>query len=623
MRYLARFLLPIYILCSLLAAAPVAAQSDSYSLRWELYRDGGAADGSLLAVLWIDLAQGRHAYANPPGETGMPVNLRVSLDGGTRLPVVYPAGDAKPDAFDPSLTALIYEGPTPLFVRMGTPPADVGELSGTLSMAICTDENCQPVREQVALSLANVDRAALPDAQDFFWYQFHLADVSESATSTPQSLGARQPAPEASTSTPAVATTLLAESQGWDFSPQYFRPELEVTSLWPALGLAFIAGLILNFMPCVLPVVSLKLSALMAGATEEDTAKRTRTFREHNIFFSVGVLGYFLFLGGIVSALGLAWGQLFQSPGLIIALAGVVFALALSLFGVWNLPIIDLKAKTTDGDPRVQALFTGVLATLLATPCSGPFLGGVLGWVLLQPPGAILAVFLFIGLGMASPFLIMCARPGLVRLFPRPGAWMGHLEVGVGFFLMATVVYLLSIVPQAMLLTSLVLLLVIAFAAWMWGGWTNLSQPAVRRFSTRMAALAVVSVAVFMLFGGGPAPAKWADFSPAALRANLGERPVLVDFTADWCPNCKLLEHTALAPDNLARWRDEYGLELIQVDMTRENPEALELLRALGSQSIPVVAIFPPGEKARSPLVLRDLFTTDQMDKALERSLRN
>ncbi|WP_461211386.1 protein-disulfide reductase DsbD family protein [Desulfocurvus sp. DL9XJH121] len=575
------------------------AEGDAYSLRWELFREGG--DGGLLAVLWLDPGPGRHAYANPSGQAGMPMVLSVALDGGAPLPVVYPEGKAVPDAFDPALTVRIYEGPTPIFVRLGAPPEDARALSGTLSMGVCSEANCLPVREELSLPLTGVDRAALPDARDYFWYRFHLGADAKAAA-------------------PGVAAP-PAGVQDLDLAPRYFRPELEVTSLWPALGLALLAGFILNFMPCVLPVVSLKLSALLAGAAEEDKEERKRAFREHNLFFSAGVLAYFLFLGGLLSALGLAWGELFQSPGLILGLAAVVFALALALFGVWNLPVIDLKAGSQSGSPRLQALFTGVLATLLATPCSGPFLGGVLGWVLLQPPPVILAVFLAIGLGMAAPFLIMCARPGLVRLFPRPGAWMGYLEAGVGFFLLGTVLYLLSILPRTMLLPALTLLLAVAFASWIWGKWAHLSLPAPRRLGLRLIALALVALAAVALFGRAPTPDPWQRFDAPALRAALGQGPVVVDFTADWCPNCKLLEHTALSPDNLAGWRARFGLTLVQVDLTREHPEGLALLRALGSQSIPVVAVFPPGDGWRSPLVLRDLFTAAQMEQALKEAL--
>jgi len=607
----ARLALLVFLLCMPLAAlAQTPDQAEIHSLKWELYRDGDPApDAELLAVLWLTLNDGYHAYANPSGQTGLPTTLTVSVDSGVPLPVVYPAGEEEPDVFDPAMTVNTYEGTTPLFVRLGHLPAGARNLTGTLSFAACSQTNCWPMREPVSLSLAGVDPAALPDARELFWYEFHLSGKAAAAGAavTEES--------EPATDQPALGPV------NWDFSPRYFRPELEVTGLGLALTFAFIAGLLLNFMPCVLPVLSLKLSGLMAGSEATTEADRIRAFREHNMFFSLGVLAYFLFLGGIFSALGLAWGQIFQTPGLILVLAVVVFALGLSLFGLWNLPVVDLKADSTSGNPKACALFTGVLATLLATPCSGPFLGGVLGWVLLQRPEVIMAVFLTIGLGMCSPFLVMTARPGLVRLFPRPGAWMGYLEAGVGFFLMGTVLYLLSILPQAMLLSALALLFTVAFAAWMWGHWTNLSQPAGRRWSVRLAAVTLVALAALMLFAPRSRSAHWTDFKPHVLTALLGQRAVMVDFTADWCPNCKALEHTALAEENLARWQAQYDLVLVQVDMTQDNPEGLELLRALGSQSIPVVALFPPGEEHRSPLVLRDLFSTAQMDEALKTTL--
>lgn len=607
------------LLLALPATAPAqpAGDPDFYSLNWELYRMGEAApDVEVLAVLRLELAEGYHAYANPPGQTGMPTQLAVSVDGGAPLNVIYPEGEEEPDAFDPSLMVRSYYGSTPLFVRLGRLPDGAKALSGALAFAVCTDANCWPLREEVSLPLTGVDPTALPDARGFFWYEFYLSDSASRPAPAPMSLGDFS-TEEAEPGTEAAP----AADIDWSFSPQYFRPELEVTGLGLALAFAFVAGLLLNFMPCVLPVLSLKLSGLMAGADEAGEQARRAAFREHNLFFSLGVMSYFVFLGGIVSALGLAWGQLFQTPGLILILAAVVFALGLSLFGLWNLPVVDLKAERADANPRAGAFFTGVLATLLATPCSGPFLGGVLGWVLLQTPEIIMAVFLSIGLGMCAPFLVMTARPGLVRLFPRPGAWMGYLEAGVGFFLMGTVLYLLSILPQTMLLPSLALLLVVAFAAWMWGKWTNLSQPAGKRWAVRLAAVALVGLAALMLFLPRALDVSWQDFEPAELQVMLGARPVVVDFTADWCPNCKVLEHTALAPDNLARWQVEHELTFVQVDMTQDNPEGLALLRALGSQSIPVVAIFPPGEAHKTPLVLRDLFTTAQMDEALATAL--
>lgn len=637
-------LLFLVLLLPVSAPAAPAAAPDFYTLKWELFRVGQADPApELLAVLWLELDEGFHAYANPPGETGMPTQLSVSLDQGPALRVIYPKGEEKPDVFDPALKALTYQGTTPLFVRLGQLPAKAQTLAGTLAFAACSDTNCWPLRESLSLPLDGLDVAALPDARSFFWYEFYLNDefpgraapletrapgMADTGGSPSQPLDTGQPSgndtppgfrPEAIPVAPSGVGP--APSTEWNFSPNYFHPGLEVSSIGLALVFAFVAGLLLNFMPCVLPVLSLKLSGLMAGAEEKGEAARRRTFREHNLFFSTGVLLYFLFLGAVLSFLGLAWGQLFQTPEIILVLAAVVFALGLSLFGLWDLPVVDLKADLPSKNPRLSAMFTGVLATLLATPCSGPFLGGVLGWVLLQPPEVVMAVFLSIGLGMASPFLLMVARPGLVRFFPRPGAWMGYLETGVGFFLMGTALYLLTILPTAMLLPSLALLLAVAFAAWMWGRWTNLSQPTAKRWSIRLAAAALVALAALLLFAPRAAPVQWQDFEPQTLRSMLGQRTLVVEFTADWCPNCKVLEHTTLKPDNLARWQEQFELTYVRVDMTLDNPEGLALLRSLGSQSIPVLAIFPPGQGSASPLVLRDLFSPAQMEEALQTAL--
>lgn len=603
---------------AVLPPSPARAQgaAEPFSTKWALFRVGEAAQSGptpLVAVLWLTLEEGFHAYANPPGETGMPTTLRLR-EGESLLPltVFYPPGSQEPDVFDPKLTVNTYYGTVPLFVPLDAEPGEGVQLRGTLSLAACSDENCWPLRAEVSLT-HDGPVAELPDAQFTFWFPLFstLAAAGDKA---------RDPLAAAVQELPPGPSQPGQEASALRFEPRFFNPGLEVSGLGLALALAFLAGLLLNFMPCVLPVVSLKLSSLLAGAAEADQGARARAFREHNLYFSAGVLLYFLLLGGVLAALGLAWGQLFQSPAIVLGLTLVVFALALSLFGLYSLPVVDLKAGRS-GSPRAQALFTGMLATLLATPCSGPFLGGVLGWVLLQQPEVILAVFLAIGLGMASPFLVMAARPGLARLLPRPGAWMRHLERGVGFFLLGTCVYLLSTLPGAMLVPALALLWAVGLAAWMWGGWTGLSDPPLRRAVVRAAALAVVVAAWFLLLTPPGPKAQWEPYDETAFRAALGTEPVLLDFTADWCPNCKLLEHTALAPANLARWQKRWGLRLMQVDMTRENPGHLELLRALGSQSIPVVAVFPTGQDSLRPLVLRDLFTAGQMDDALARVL--
>lgn len=613
-RSIAPLLAALFIFVALaVASAPAHADDAPLPYRWELYAMPSDSQDALLAVLWITPPAGTHAYGNPAGDTGLPTTLTMAVEGEEPLPAFYPPGDKQNDIYDPTKTVFVYEHETPIFMPI---PAQVAEhadapLSGRLSALLCSEINCRPINTDITLDLGEAAPADLPSAKNAVWWPLYISLAQ----------GGAPAAGDIAAPSPVLSLTGDTEpAPAPEFQPRYFSPGLEVTSIGKALIFAFIAGFILNFMPCVLPVVSLKVSALLGGAGAENEAQRIHAFREHNVFFSLGILLYFGFLAAVLSALGLAWGQLFQQPGLVLGATAVVFALSLSLFGVFDLPVVDLKTTNPSGNPRMQAMFTGILATLLATPCSGPFLGGVLGWVLLQPPLVIASVFLCIGLGMSSPFLLMALRPGLATHFPRPGGWMRYLEAGVGLFLMATCVYLLSIIPEAWLISALALLWVVAVAAWMWGKWTNLSQSRVKRWSIRSVAVALVLIAWPLLMRPA-APNPWLGYTPAAFESALGETPIVLDFTADWCPNCKALEKTTLTNDNLTRWTEEWDVSFMQADLTESNPEAMALLRSLGSQSIPVVAIFPAGKDATRPVVLRDIFTESQMDAALAEAL--
>lgn len=346
-----------------------------------------------------------------------------------------------------------------------------------------------------------------------------------------------------------------------------------------------------------------------------------KKFREHNIFFALGILLYFGILSGILGLTGMAWGQIFQQPPVVIGLTGVVFALSLSLFGLFNLPVVDLKIGTENSGPRSQALFTGIMATLLATPCSGPFLGGVLGWAMVQKHYVISSVFLSVGAGMAMPYILMAIFPALATKFPKPGAWTIWVERAAGFFLAGTCIYLLSILPDNMFIPTLIFMWFTSVAAWMWGLAASSDSKSAMYF-LRVAALAICVTAGFWASTPPERTAHWIEFQQDDFAARLGNEPMLVEFTADWCPSCKVLEQTTLTPANLSRWKNKYGLVFIKVDMTSADETADKFLRALGSRSIPLAAIFNTGKSSKLPTVIRDLYTTGQMDDALEQTLK-
>jgi len=563
-------------------------------------------DAAALLVVTLTPEPGWYFYANDPGAMGQPTRLAASLAGGPApFAPLYPAGREKPDPFGSGEMVRVYDGPARLFLPL-PPGASRADLAAEL--LLCSAQSCLPARLTAAVALP-ADLASLPPARSAPWWP----EVARALPGRPAPAEEAAPVPQAGTETQAAFAP--------DFSPRFHQQGLEVAGLAKAAMLAFLAGLLLNLMPCVLPVASLKLKGLLSGCGMDGHADPVGCFRTFNLFFALGVISWFVALAVLLASLELAWGQIFQSQGTVLALAVLVFALALSLFGVFTLPVIDLKAPVSGRSSRGAAFFSGCLATLLATPCSGPFLGGVLAWTLTQPAVVVAAVFACIGLGMASPYLVMCVRPQMLFIFNLPGSWTLFVERLAGFFLAATAVYLLNTLPAWSLGRAMVLLLLTAFAAWVWGSWTSLSRPLWHRLGVRAAALAVV-VAGWSWAAHPPLPdVSWEPFEPAAFTEAVGAQPVLADFTADWCPNCKFLEFSVLTEENLARWKRRYGMRFVKVDLTRENPAAQALLEAMGSRSIPVVALFPAGEKSREPLVLRDLFTLRTLESAMEREL--
>lgn len=617
------FLLLIFI--SLFSTSVFAQQRHAeypFQTQWQTYSTQAkeGQEPALVAVLWVEPDTGWYTYTQSPGGFAKPTRIEATLSNPAGKPqplaTIYPPGTTKQDALDPGSMVNVYEGRTPILFALpqGTPlPA---RITAHLDLLLCTKDKCLPTNLELSTDI--ISKTVLPGAEKQTWWP--LVPAAAKAATAEQGPGAIAgssggPASSAMSGTPGAP----AQADWSNLKPRYNQPELEVQGLLKAVLLGVLAGFILNFMPCVLPVISIKLSALMAGSTEADQAQRKARFREHNIFFALGALLYFLALSIVLGLTGLAWGQIFQKPEVVLVLTTLIFALSLSLFGVFSLPIVDLKFDQMTTHPKLQAMFTGMLATLLATPCSGPFLGGVLGWTLLQPPWVISTVLLSIGSGMALPYLLMAAFPGLVRLFPKPGAWTGSLEKIVGLFLLGTCVYLLSILPESKLISALALLWFTAVGAWIYGeAGPGFEWP--KTLLLKTLALGFI-VAGALLVTTVQHKAHWEPFTPATLTSANAERMVIVDFTADWCPSCKVLEQTTLSPGHMAELKARYDVTLLKADMTEDNPEATALLTALGSNSIPVLAIFPKGEM-NSPAVLRDLFTQTQLEDALKQATR-
>ncbi|MFI3272152.1 MAG: cytochrome c biogenesis protein CcdA [Pseudomonadota bacterium] len=599
------------------------------------HMDAASEPQAFALIVWVEPQKGYYAYAHEPLTNTLPTTVTLLQYGEpVAVDTVYPAGTLTQDSFDVGKNIMAYMGrtaivmtvPRTLFTQQDQVFSDMSaeslnamlranSMTIKVSGLLCSDSNCWPFTELFGEAEALLDDGVQTTG---------ATDVGQGSSKL-MALATAMRGGEQSSAHHVLEPQKMdaVRIPQWNFMPRYASPSLEVTGLGKALLFGLLAGLILNLMPCVLPVLGFKLHAFIAALGQEGSqAERVRAFREHNIFFALGIVTWFLVLAFILSWAGLAWGQLFQQIPVLFALMLVVFLLALSMFGLFNLPVLDIKTGTSSS-PRSQAFMTGAVATLLATPCSGPLLGGVLGWAFGQSPIILAMVFVAVGLGMASPYVALSIWPKLVYKVPKAGSWTGTVEQIVGFFLMATAVYLLTILPQDLVIPTVYTLFVASLCAWIWGRWSGPTASTVQRIVVRLgASLVIVAMAIWTLSPQEPEEPLWMPFDAAYVESQLGHEPLVLEFTADWCPNCKALERTTLTHDNVRAWAKEYGVRFIRVDLTRKetfNDAAAEaLLHALGSSSIPLVALFPKGEEYKNPLVLRDIFTPSQMDEALK-----
>lgn len=567
---------------------------------------------SVLAVLWITPPKGYYTYAHDD-TTAMPIKIHVKTGNGTKLSPIYADGKSHRDSLNPSQDVLMHDERFPIWIPLPKETAEFGasedfelleqmkqarSLQIELSMLLCSKEHCVPIKKSLIFAIPEkIPLLAEKEQEKYLQASKNFSSLRQETI--PQK--ALEETPE----------KVLTEK---NFIPHYFQAGLEPSGLGFAMLSGLIAGLLLNIMPCVLPVLTLKASTLMRvyGKNEDQAA----VLRREALFFSAGILTWFAILA-VAASFGMAWGGLFQHTLFVYGLAIFIFLLALSSFGLFTLPMLSLN-MTSSKHSRWNAYATGITATLLATPCSGPLLGGVLGWVAGKSLLVILLVFLSTGIGMALPYMAMLVSPERMILFlPRPGAWLEVVEKLTGFFLLGTTIYLLSILPETLLFSALITLFCTALAAWLWGRWGNLTAGKKQRICAAVVALLLIIGSVYWSLQP-KAQALWMPFHAEQFSALLEKEPILMQFTADWCPSCKVLEKTVLTPDRLKNLVAQYSFKLIRVDLTRPEPAAEALLRSLGSESIPLTALFPSGERAKNPVVLRDLYTGDQLEEAVK-----
>lgn len=381
---------------------------------------------------------------------------------------------------------------------------------------------------------------------------------------------------------------------------------------------AFIGGLILNVMPCVLPVIAIKALSFAQQAGES----RGRLLLL-NVTYAAGVMTVFMLLASLGAFAEMSWGNLFQKTEFTVSMGAVVFAMGLSLLGVFELPIpgfIGAGAGSHQQEGLSGAFMTGVFATILATPCSGPFLGPIFFWTLSQSPEITYAVFAMMGLGLASPYLIFAVFPAAVKRLPKPGNWMILFKQIAGFVLIGTTIFLINpLAKKGLLVPALVLLLGIALGLWMVGNLYNLSSPPRRRWAIRSLALVMTGGISSFAWYLTLEDKMWQPFSEQAVVEALDDgRPVMVDFTADWCLTCKVVEKTTLTTEETRKLVAEHGIVTLKADWTDESDDIRRILNRLGADSIPVLAVFSP-QRPSEPIVLRDLWTQATLHEEIDR----
>jgi len=565
-------------------------------------------------------AKETHSYGKvlPPGIVGKPTKLTWTLPEGWQVEdLPWPATHQVPST-DGAISDG-YDGTVYLPVKI-TPPASAAtgssvELKVKVSALVCDPKSCQPYNKEVALTLGV---ATTPVASAANAAVFGTAPAVEKKS------------PEAK---PVAPTN---EAKAIEKTAAVTAPAIALKSPLPFVQLllyAFIGGLILNIMPCVFPVLGIKVTSVVQQAGED-----RRKVVLHGVMYTVGVLLSFWVLGGVAIALNKGWGSQLQSPAFNYFLAAFFLIFALNMAGLFEIgtSAIGVGSDLQSKSGLAGSFFSGLLATVVATPCSAPFLGTALGATLALPPSHSMLIFTLIGLGLASPFLLLSLFPGLVSALPRPGAWMESFKQGMSFLLFGTVGFMLYVLTNQIeglpVLFAILSLVLIALGCWIYGRWALPHKPARTQNIARL--LTLLAIAGGLWFGLPNASAKrshaeetvnlkdpdalhWETWSPekvAALRA--AKQPVYIDFTASWCWTCQVNKRV-YADTGLRALFKQHHVATLKADWSDENETIRLALEALGKRAVPVNVLYIPGEEA--PFILDELLTVGNVTAALKK----
>ncbi len=452
---------------------------------------------------------------------------------------------------------------------------------------------------------------------------------------------------------PQVTSIEALEEQMWYRKLSNALSHFLHSEFFTILVLAFFGGLILNVMPCVLPVISLKMLHFvqLQGQSRLKAAK-------HGLLYSFGVISSFWLLSGAIYFLQsfgkvVGWGFQLQEPLFVVALLIVLFIFGMSLFGVFEfLPSLASKAgnleysfQSSHPEERqhpsyLGSFFSGVLATFVASPCTGPLLGSAIGYAATLEPVYSVSMFTALGAGMSLPFLLLCLFPSLGRLLPRPGRWMVTFKQLMGFFMLATVLWLTWVLDaqtdNLSVLTMLTTLFVIAFGTWIYGTWGGVDRSKRVRTIAKVIALLVVLYGSYLLvsnvregrMGTTEKPKlvkeesqvvgrQWRPFSQSFLDRLLQQRvPVFVYVTAKWCLTCQA-NHAVLELEKVRQAFVQYGVTKVEADWTMNDETITAYIRKMGRNGVPLAVVYS-GNPNVAPKVLPEILTPEIVIEALQ-----
>lgn len=391
-------------------------------------------------------------------------------------------------------------------------------------------------------------------------------------------------------------------------------------SVFFALGLALLAGLALNIMPCVWPVLPIIVMRIVEQARQSKGKSIAM-----GLAFCLGILLFFACLAGVNIVLQLfygtvmQWGDQFRNPVFVACMALLLVILALFMFGLFTITVpsaIAGKSGSAKGYPGAVGM--GFLAAILSTPCSFAILAAVFAWAQSQPLPLATVAIMAMGIGMALPYAILTSMPGLLKRLPKPGQWMELFKQSTGFILLAIAVWLISVLSKKLAFNVLGFAVVLAFCTWMWGGWVSYNTKPARKLIVRFIALALVAGAAWFFLVPKEKIIDWQKYDAQLIDTALEQqRPVLIKFTADWCMSCKAVDMVVYSRKDIARLIEKKNVLAIKADTTAKNyPATLALKNKYNEPGVPVSILYLPDKK--DSLRWRDKFFAGELRTFLE-----